>query len=81
SEAAGVKKPDPKIFEYALLKAGANKSESLMIGDDMEVDILGAQSFGMDQIFFNPEGSPHQEKPSFEIRYLTEILDILAMKP
>ena len=80
SEAAGVKKPDPKIFEYALYLTGASKSESLMIGDDLEVDILGAQSFGMDQIYFNPESLPHQEKPSFEIRHLNEIPDILALK-
>ncbi|MBU1369224.1 MAG: YjjG family noncanonical pyrimidine nucleotidase [Bacteroidetes bacterium] len=77
SEAAGVKKPDPKIFEYALQQTGADKKESLMIGDDLEVDILGAQSFGMDQLYFNPEALPHNEKPTYEIRQLKEIVKLL----
>ena len=78
SEAAGVKKPDPLIFDYALQQTGASKGESLMIGDDLEVDILGAQNFGIDQIYFNPEGLPHEARPSFEIRHLNEIPDLLS---
>lgn len=77
SEAAGVKKPDAKIFAYALQQTGANLNESLMIGDDLEVDILGAQNFGMDQLYFNPEALPHNEKPSYEIRQLKEIVRLL----
>ena len=26
-----------------------------MIGDALDVDIIGAQSIGMDQVFYNPE--------------------------
>lgn len=55
SEDAGSKKPDPGIFNYALDKAGARAEESLMIGDDPEVDVMGAQSAGMDGIYFNPK--------------------------
>jgi len=54
SEEAGVKKPDKKIFEYALKKADAKPEECLMIGDDYEVDILGAESAGISQVFFDP---------------------------
>jgi putative hydrolase of the HAD superfamily len=55
SEDAGCKKPAPEIFTFALQKAGANASESLMIGDDPEVDVAGAISAGMDAILFNPK--------------------------
>jgi putative hydrolase of the HAD superfamily len=55
SEEAGVKKPDPGIFHYALKRAGAIASESLMVGDDAEVDVAGALAVGMDAVFFNPE--------------------------
>ncbi|WP_235324741.1 HAD-IA family hydrolase, partial [Pedobacter lusitanus] len=52
SEDVGVNKPDSAIFEYALNKAGAQKHESIMIGDSLEADIRGAQSFGIKAIFF-----------------------------
>lgn len=53
SEMAGVKKPNPLIFEYALKKANTTKSKSLMIGDSLEADIEGAINVGLDAIFFN----------------------------
>ncbi len=54
SEMAGAKKPNPIIFEHALDKARATKNESIMIGDSMEADVIGAIDFGMKAIFFNP---------------------------
>lgn len=53
AEMAGVKKPNPLIFEYALKLANAKPEESLMIGDNYEADILGALKVGYDVIFFN----------------------------
>ncbi|NVO01911.1 MAG: noncanonical pyrimidine nucleotidase, YjjG family [Bacteroidetes bacterium] len=76
SEEAGFMKPDPKVFLYALEKAEATASESIMIGDDLEVDILSAQNFGMDQIFVNYEAISHDEKPTFEITNLFTLLEI-----
>lgn len=53
SEMVGVKKPNPKIFNYALEYAKANVNESIMIGDSYEADILGAKDVGMDVVFFD----------------------------
>ena len=53
SEMAGVKKPNPIIFNLALNKAGAKPERSLMIGDSLEADILGAKSLGFYTIHFN----------------------------
>jgi YjjG family noncanonical pyrimidine nucleotidase len=53
SEMAGVKKPNPIIFEYALQKANAEKLKSIMIGDNLEADVEGAINSGLDAIFFN----------------------------
>ena len=53
SEMAGVKKPNPLIFEYALKAANADKSNSIMIGDCIDADVQGALDFGMDAIHFN----------------------------
>ena len=55
SEQMGVKKPNPKIFNYALQKANTSAEESIMIGDDLEVDVLGAEKVGIQGVFFNPK--------------------------
>ncbi|MDR6967875.1 putative hydrolase of the HAD superfamily [Flavobacterium arsenatis] len=53
SESAGVKKPNPRIFEYAITSAKAKKENSIMIGDCIEADVKGALNFGLDAILFN----------------------------
>ena len=53
SEEVGYKKPNPIIFDYALKKANAKSSSSLMIGDSYKADVLGAIGFGMSAILFN----------------------------
>ncbi|WP_299102679.1 YjjG family noncanonical pyrimidine nucleotidase [uncultured Winogradskyella sp.] len=53
SEMVGVKKPNPKIFNFALELAQAKPSESIMIGDSLEADIEGAHNIGMDTIHFD----------------------------
>ena len=55
SEDAGVKKPNPKIFKYALDLAEATSKESMMIGDNWEADVMGAINHGIDAIYFNYE--------------------------
>ncbi|APY08988.1 noncanonical pyrimidine nucleotidase, YjjG family [Winogradskyella sp. J14-2] len=53
SEMVGVKKPNPKIFNFALHSAQANAAESVMIGDSLEADIEGAHNIGMETIYFD----------------------------
>jgi YjjG family noncanonical pyrimidine nucleotidase len=77
SEMAGFNKPDPRIFDYALALAEADKSESIMIGDHLEADILGAKHAGLDQIYYNPSKSPHFEEVTYEIMHLNELIGIL----
>lgn len=77
SEEVGVKKPNPEIFLYALKKAQATAEESMMIGDEMAVDIDGARNAGIDQIFFNPSKKPVQGECTFEVNNLLEIKYLL----
>lgn len=53
SEMVGVKKPNRKIFDYAIAVSKAQIQSSLMIGDNLEADILGAKNMGMDALCFN----------------------------
>lgn len=55
SEDAGVKKPNKIIFEYALDLAKTKTHASVMIGDNLEADVEGAKSFGMEAIFFGKD--------------------------
>lgn len=77
SEMAGAKKPDARIFEYTLEKLDASVDECIMIGDDLGVDILGAQGVKMDQLYVNYFAEPHSENISYEVNSLKEIETIL----
>lgn len=72
SEMAGVKKPNPRIFEYALRQANAKKENSVMIGDCLEADVNGALDFGLDAILFN-ESSVKINQNIKQVSYLLEL--------
>nr|WP_297914871.1 YjjG family noncanonical pyrimidine nucleotidase [uncultured Allomuricauda sp.] len=76
SETAGVKKPHPQIFDLALSSAGARPKNSLMIGDNLEADIMGAQAVEMQAIHFNVHGEPEHNLCQI-INDLKEIKNIL----
>jgi putative hydrolase of the HAD superfamily len=76
SEMAGVKKPHPTIFDFALSLANASKEESLMIGDSYEADIIGAQEAGIEAIFFN-EQNIQVENAAFQVKHLLDLKNIL----
>ncbi|XLS30185.1 YjjG family noncanonical pyrimidine nucleotidase [Flavobacteriaceae bacterium M23B6Z8] len=61
SEMVGVKKPNPLIFEFALNRANTSAPKSVMIGDSLEADILGAKNVGMQTIHFNSTNDPVHE--------------------
>ena len=77
SEEAEAKKPDPEIFKYALQKSGAKASDSLMIGDDLTVDMAGARQVGIDQLYVNHENKKHNEPVTMEVFSLDEIIGLL----
>lgn len=58
SEMVGVKKPNPKIFNFALNLANTTANKSVMIGDNYEADVLGALNIGMKSIFFDLKNTP-----------------------
>jgi putative hydrolase of the HAD superfamily len=77
SESAGSLKPHRDIFDYAMKLSSTTASESIMIGDTLDVDILGAQEAGMDQVYFAPGQTEEGVKPTYTIRSLHELKDIL----
>lgn len=80
SEDIGVNKPNPAIFTHALQVAESTAEESLMIGDNYEVDIEGAQRVGIDQVFYNiskKDLNPEHPQPTFTVTSLLELKEIL----
>lgn len=80
SEEAGFAKPDVRFFEYSAKMAKKfEKSSSIIIGDRLETDVLGAANFGIDSCWFNPAGHQHTAAavPKYEIQNLLQLKDIL----
>lgn len=76
SEHIGFNKPDKRIFKHALSLAHAKAEESLMIGDDLRIDILGANQVGMEAILFDPN-KKYKSRAFKIIHSLSELVDCL----
>jgi 2-haloacid dehalogenase len=79
SDEVGVAKPDRRIFDFALNRAGQPVPENvLMVGDRLPADILGAQRAGIKTCWFNPSRFPNETEiaPDFEIHKLEDVLRI-----
>jgi len=76
SEGSNTLKPNKEIFEFALQKTNAKLEESIMLGDDLEVDIAGARNAGMDQVFVNHLHKIPAIKPTFMVHSLLELENI-----
>ena len=78
SDEAGALKPSRKFFDYAFEKTGAVPSETLVIGDDPEADIVGAVEYGLKCIYFNRKHKPCEYKVDAEVADLKDIADLLV---
>jgi putative hydrolase of the HAD superfamily len=76
SEGSNSLKPNKEIFDFALTKCCAAAGECIMIGDNIEVDILGAMNAGIDQVFVNYNGIEPTIKPTYTVRSLKELENI-----
>lgn len=78
SEDAGINKPHPGMFTYALKYSNARRDETIMIGDSWDADIVGAYNSRIAQVWFNPKKQkPVGFDPTFTVQALEEIRGIL----
>lgn len=54
SHLVGIEKPDRRIFELGLEKAGVPAARALYAGDIYEIDVLGARQAGMGAVLIDP---------------------------
>lgn len=52
------RKPAPRIFSLALAGLETQPEEALMVGDDLEADVMGALDFGLDAVLMRRAGAP-----------------------
>jgi putative hydrolase of the HAD superfamily len=76
SEQAGAGKPHPRIFQRALRLAGADATDSLMIGDNVVADIAGARNASIDQAHYMPEGA-FDAQATYRITHFDELRPVL----
>ena len=77
SEDAGANKPSMQYFDYALRQSGADIATTMMIGDNLQTDIMGANRAGLDTILFNRWGIDPSPVPTHTVETLRDIMKIL----
>lgn len=79
SEDAGANKPSADFFSYAMKETGADRASTLMIGDNYNTDILGAQNAGLDTMLFKrwDKDFVPPTPVTYAVDSLTEIMEIL----
>ncbi len=80
SEDAGANKPSAQFFDYALQQSEAKRETTLMIGDNLSTDIVGAYNAGLDTLYFNPhrEAVAQPEVVTYEVHALAEIIPLMV---
>ncbi|MBP5340558.1 MAG: YjjG family noncanonical pyrimidine nucleotidase [Prevotella sp.] len=77
SEDAGANKPSKAFFDYALQHAAAQPATTLMIGDNLQTDILGALHAGLDAMLFNRWNVDLSESPQSPTYVVDRLQDIM----
>lgn len=78
SEGSNSLKPHKEIFDFAFQRTGADPATSIIIGDTLEVDILGGMNAGIDQVHVNHlnknrEAVSNQQLPTYTVFSLKEL--------
>lgn len=77
SEEAKTDKPDPAIFRLALEKAGIMSSEAVHVGDQYDVDIIGARRADITPVLIDRFNLFPETQDCLRIGALSELLDHL----
>jgi putative hydrolase of the HAD superfamily len=77
SEDVGKNKPAPEIFQFALEQADARPEDSVMIGDDLKVDVFGAERAGMTGVLFDPYRKYNERAHEWRIENLERLPEII----
>jgi len=75
----GTRKPDPRIFRYALEKLDVKPEEAIHVGDSIKHDVVGAKKAGIKAVWIKNEGEEAAEEPDHVIRSITELPKVISL--
>jgi putative hydrolase of the HAD superfamily len=76
SESANSLKPKKEIFDFAISRCETQCCDSIMLGDNLDADIMGAMNAGMDTVFVNHLNEETEIKPTYTVYHLKELEEI-----
>ena len=79
SHREGVEKPDPRFFQIALERAGADAATTMHVGDLYHVDVAGARAAGLTPALLDV-GGLYPDCDCLRVRSLTELVDALRLR-
>ena len=77
SHQEGVEKPDPRFFQIALERSGADAATTMHVGDLYHVDVAGARAAGLTPALLDV-GGLYPDCDCLRVRSLTELVGALA---
>jgi len=78
SQDAGFNKPSPEIFQEAVKRAGVQANEALYVGDQYQIDVVGANRAGMKGILIDRIDYFTEVNDCPRLQNLMQILEYLA---
>lgn len=76
----GYHKPQPEIFNEAARQAEVKASESMFIGDQYQIDVIGGKEAGMQGVLLDRNGYFNKDVKELIIRDLYQLVDHLLTK-
>ena len=79
SEEAHYSKPNPHAFDYFFCRTEIGPSETVFFGDGLQSDILGAEKYGFDSIWYNHRHRKNTLNlhPIFEVETYPELVKLM----
>jgi putative hydrolase of the HAD superfamily len=74
SHQEGVEKPDPRYFQIALDRSGAEAAGTIHVGDLYHVDVVGARAAGITPVLFDV-ADLYPDADCRRVRSLTQLAD------
>lgn len=76
SHVVGVAKPDPRIFDFALVHhSEVDRSRILYVGDSVVMDVGGSSAAGLRPVLLDP----HDDHPGLEADRIRDLSDLVAL--
>jgi HAD superfamily hydrolase (TIGR01509 family) len=75
----GVEKPDPRLFQAALTKSGAEAARTIHVGDFFHIDVVGARAAGVEGVLFDIAGL-YEDADCARVRRLEDLVTLVAAR-